>query len=178
MNLKSFKVTQIQLVVLSVVFMVVFDNYTFFKSVYKAYPTDLSHIGFFISLFFLLIAVNAFLFTLVSSKYTTKFILIVVLLISSLTNYFMNTYNIVIDDDMIRNIVQTNFNESADLLTPKQILYFIFLGILPSYFVYRLKISYGSFKEEFIQKLKYTIAFLLIITILIFIFSKHYTFFF
>jgi lipid A ethanolaminephosphotransferase len=169
---------QTQLILLTVIFISIFDNYTFFENVLKVYPLELNNIGFLISLFFLLIAFNTLLFTLFSSKYTTKPILITVLLVSSLTNYFMNTYHIVIDDDMIRNVVQTNFNESFDLLTLKQIIYFILLGVIPSYVVFKANIAYGSFKQELLRKIKYILISLLTVIALVLIFSKHYTSFF
>jgi len=60
----------------------------------------------------------------------------------------MDSYHIVIDTGMIRNTLQTNMNESLDLLNPMLIGYFFFLGILPSYLLYRLPITYRGFKRE------------------------------
>jgi len=133
------------------------------------------NIGFLISLAVLLICFIILLLTLVSSKYTTKPILITVLLISSLTNYFMNSYNVIIDDNMIRNMFQTNINESMDLLTLKQVLYFVFLGLIPSFYIYKIEIKYRPFKEEAFSKLKIIFISLSIIVACVFIFSKHYT---
>ena len=86
----------------------------------------------------------------------------------------METFHVVIDDSMIQNLVQTNLDESMDLLSLKQILYFIFLGILPSYWVYRQKIDYFNLKTELLKKLKYLGISLLIIVSFILIFSKFY----
>ena len=79
---------------------------------------------------------------------------------------------------MIRNIIQTNLNESMDLLSVKQVLYFLLLGVLPSYIVYRSKIQYKPFKTEVWSKIKVMVASLLLIIVCIFLFSKHYTSFF
>lgn len=167
--------TQTKLIMYTVLFLALFDNYSFFTNVLEVYPLGLDNIGFLISLVFLLIGFNILLFTLFSSKYTTKLILITVLIISSLTNYFMNSYHIVVDDSMIRNMLQTNLNESMDLLTVKQVLYFLFLGILPSYFMYKTKIEYRSLKIELFSKIKTILLSLLIVVASIMIFSKHYT---
>jgi len=83
-----------------------------------------------VSIAITLLFIILLLFTLLSSRWTTKPILILVVLISSIVNYFMNTYHVVIDDTMIRNTLQTNLHESMDLLSVKQVLYFIFLGLL------------------------------------------------
>ena len=167
--------TQSKLIISTVLFLVLFDNYTFFTNTLKVYPLGLDNIGFLISMLFVLMAFNIFLFTLLSSKYTTKPILIVVVLVSSLTNYFMNSYHVIIDDSMIRNMLQTNLNESMDLLTIKQVLYFLTLGVAPAVFIYKSKIEYRSLKTELISKAKVIFIALLVIIASIMIFSKHYT---
>ena len=95
-----------------------------------------------------------------------------------MTNYFMNTYNIVIDDTMIRNTMQTDMAESLDLVSFKQILYFIFLGVLPAYLIYKAKIDYGTWKSAFFKKILIIFATLALTGLSIFLFSKHYTSFF
>jgi len=90
----------------------------------------------------------------------------------------MNSYNVVIDSDMIRNTVQTNIDESMDLFNFKLLIYLLLLGVLPSIFVYKTKIEYGSFKEETFRKIKTILLSLLVIIIMIFSFSKFYTSFF
>lgn len=170
--------TQTKLISLVVLFLVLFTNYSFYENVLKVYPLNLLNFGFLISLVVFLLAINVLILTLLSSKYTTKIILILVLLISSLTNYFMNTYHIVVDDDMIRNTIQTNLNESLDLLSIQQIIYFFFLGVIPSYFVYKTKIKYRVFYKELFSKLIYILSSLIIIAMMALIFSKYYASFF
>jgi lipid A ethanolaminephosphotransferase len=99
-------------------------------------------------------------------------------MVSAFTAYFMNTYHVVIDESMIRNSMQTNLSESSDLFTLKLVIYVVLLGLLPSYFVYKTKIDYKSFKGELFSKLKTIILSLLVIVIIVFSFSKFYTSFF
>jgi len=87
----------------------------------------------------------------------------------------MHSYHIVVDESMLRNILQTNMHESMDLLTIKQVLYFLLFGVLPSFFIYKSKIEYKSFKTELWLKVKLILISLIIIVGSIFIFSKHYT---
>ena len=116
--------------------------------------------------------------TLISSRYTTKPVLILILTVSSLAAYFMNSYNIIIDDTMIQNILETDASESMDLFSFKLVLYLFFLGILPSLFIYKIKIKYLPLKTELLSKLKIIMVSLLIISVLLFSFSKFYTSFF
>jgi len=87
----------------------------------------------------------------------------------------MDTYHVVIDESMIRNTIQTDMKESLDLLSINQVLYFIFLGLIPAYMVYKTPIIYHSLKVTLISKLKQIIILLLLIAISVFAFSKYYT---
>ena len=130
------------------------------------------------SITILLVSFLVLLFTLLSSKYTTKPILIIAFLVSSFTAYFMDTYHVVIDDSMIRNSMQTNLSESSDLFSLKLVIYVVLLGLLPSYLIYKTKIDYKSFKNEVFSKIKTIILSLILIIIIVFSFSKFYTSFF
>ncbi len=171
------KITQIQLILITSLFLLLSDNYTFFHNVLNVYPFE-ENTGFVLSLGVVLFACIVLFLTLLSSKWTTKPLLIIILLVSSLTNYFMNSYHVIIDESMIRNTLQTNLSESLDLLTVKQVLYFLFLGLLPAYLVYRTPIRYRGWKRELWTKLKTIALMLLLIGASLFTYSKYYTSFF
>ena len=128
-----------------------------------------------ISLSIVIVAFNIFLFTLVSSKYTLKAMLITVLIISAFTSYFMDVYHVIIDNIMIQNSLQTDLKESLDLLSFKLLLYVIFLGLFPAYLVYRVELKPTSFKATILSKVKVLFGSLLIIVLLLLSFSKFYT---
>ena len=115
---------------------------------------------------------------ILSSKYTTKPLIISLLLVSSSVAYFTNSYNVVIDHNMIQNMFETSVKESMDLLTFKMILYFLFLGILPSIIVFKTKVDYGTLKSEVFSKLKSGLASFGVILVSVLILSSHYTSFF
>lgn len=177
---KLFKnITQIKLIAFTALFFVLFDNVAFFQNVAEIYPlSSFENIAFILSLAVILFAFTVLLFTLLSSKYTTKPFLITAVMVSSLTNYFMNTYHVVIDDSMIRNAMQTDMHESIDLFTIKQLMYILLLGILPAFLIYKTKIEYGSLKSEMILKAKTILLSALLIVIVLFSFNKFYTSFF
>ena len=119
-----------------------------------------------------------FVITLISSKFILKPFLIFILMVSSLTNYFMNTYNIVIDTIMIQNTVETSVNESLDLLSVKLVVYIFLMGVLPSLFIYRVKIQTRPLKTELFSKFKVIMLSLLITVSLLLTFNRFYTSFF
>ena len=166
--------TNSKLVLLASVFLMLFGNVTFFNKAAEIYTPLLNNIVFLGSVALVLASFIALLLTLVTYKHTTKPLLVLILLISSVTSYFIDSYGLVIDDSMIQNIVQTNLDESLDLFNLKLLGYFLVLGILPSFFVYRVAIKNRSPKAELVSKFKLASVLLLIIVLLIFIFSKSY----
>ncbi|PSM52124.1 phosphoethanolamine transferase [Campylobacter blaseri] len=171
-------ISQYKLIVVSALFLTMFYNFSFIKNIINTYSIENFNFIYIFSILLVLTSLNVFLFTLISSRYTTKPILIAVLIISSFTAYFMDTYHVVIDDSMIRNTFQTDIKESSDLFSLKLLIYLFFLGLLPSFLIYKLDIQYGSFKQELFSKLKILFVSIAIILIILFSFSKFYTSFF
>jgi len=168
------KITQTNLLILTSLFLILFDNYMFFKNLVKTYPLD-ENFWFVLSIGIVLFFATLLFLALITNRWVIKPLLILILVVSSMTNYFMNTYSVVIDDSMIRNTLQTDMKESLDLLSIKQALYFIFLGLLPSWYIFKVEIQRRSFKQEVLSKLKLIGISLVVIVASIAIFSKGYT---
>lgn len=169
------KITVNDLIIISALFLVSFDNLSFFRNVVEIYPVSVSNIGFLISLAVGLTCVLIILLALVSSKYTLKPILILTLLVSSVAAYFMNHYNVVIDHTMIQNVFSTNVKEAIELFSFKLVLYVFLLGVLPSLFIYWVELKRGTLKAEFVSRLKIVSIALVVIFFSLLIFSKFYT---
>jgi lipid A ethanolaminephosphotransferase len=154
--------TQIQLILIVSAFLVLTGNYTFFSKVLEIYPLHGINILYVGSMVVLLYLMNVVFFTLLSSRYTTKPLLILVLIVSAAVSYFMNTYHVVIDKGMIRSALETNTQEALGLFNFKMLFYIVGLGLLPAWLVYRTPIVYRSWQKELLAKGK-TIALSLIL---------------
>lgn len=166
------------LISLTASFLVAFGNISFFTNVIKTYPITLANIPFLMSLVVLTTMIIILLLSLVSFKFTTKPTLILVLLISSSASYFMNSYGIVLDEDMLRNTFQTNLTEATELINLKLTMYFILLGVLPSYFIYKVEIKPETIKEALLNKVISLFVPFIIIALIVFSFSNYYASFF
>ncbi len=170
---------QTKLILLVSVFLALTGNFTFFSKTLEFFPFDsISNVLFMVTLIINLILFINIVLVIFSSKYTTKPIIVLLLTVSSFVAYFMNNYNVVIDHNMIQNIFETSIKESMDLLTFKMILYFLFLGILPSIMVFKTNIDYGTLKNEVLSKLKSGLVSFGVILVSVLILSSHYTSFF
>ncbi len=91
-----------------------------------------------ISLFVVMVFV-LFLVSIVSVKVVKYFTLIMVLG-NSIALYFMNTYSVILDRTMMGNVFNTNIGEAMSYYDPKIFVYFLFFGIIPAFFISKIKI--------------------------------------
>ena len=153
-------------------------NITFFSNVLNTYPVNSSNIIFLVSLIFVSGGVIVFMLSLVCYRYTVKPVLITLLLISSMSAYFMDTYSVIIDDEMINNILHTDTAETLDLISIKLFLYLFVIGIFPSIFIYRSTIHRTALRAAIISRLKLTGISLLLTISIILLLSDFYASFF
>lgn len=102
-----------------------------------------------VSLVILVFVLNAFVFFLFFSlsHYLGKFLLVLFFMINSVAVYFVNTYSVIVDESMIGNVFNTNYEESSSYFSFKLILYIIVLGVLPSVYIIKAKIINVTLKK-------------------------------
>ena len=94
-----------------------------------------------VSLFFAMVALTAAMLCLVLNRWTSKPILIALLVINSALGYFMTEYSVYIDPGMVRNALRTDTREAVELITPGLLITILVQGVLPSLVVWRLRIK-------------------------------------
>lgn len=102
-----------------------------------------------ISLIVMVILANYLVFYLLFfvSTRVAKVITSLFFLINAIAVYFINSYSAIIDESMIGNILNTNFDESSAFFSFKLVLYLVFLGIIPSILICRAKIEKVTLKK-------------------------------
>lgn len=104
-----------------------------------------------VSLVILMLVLNAFVFYLIFflSRYVGKFLLVLSFMINAIAVYFVNTYGVIIDESMIGNIFNTNYEESSSFFSFKLVMYIILLGVIPSIYIIKVKIINTTLKKFF-----------------------------
>ena len=171
--LKKFKVriniTSMHLILLTAIFWMIFCNVSFHIALLHDYPLTLKNIPFLATAVFGFTSVIVIVLSLFCFRKTIKPILIVLLIGSSMAAYFMDAYNIIVDDLMIRNALETDAKETGDLLSITMLAYLTFLGILPAIFVYRANILFKPFKKELLSRFKWITALFVVLLGLLFL---------
>ncbi len=173
-----FSLTHSKLSILLAVALVLFYNLAFFRNVIAIYPLTLQHALFIGSLALLITAAVSLFLTILSSRHTTRPLFILIIVLSSLSSYFMDSYNVVIDSTMLQNVAATSASESRDLLSIKLFVYILLLGILPAVFVYKVRIVQRPLRKELLSKAKVTLIAILVIAAQLFMLGKTYASFF
>lgn len=114
------------------------------------------------SLIFFIFIPLFILFNLIFSQKIGRIFTIILLLCSSIANYYMIAFNIYIDSDMVRNIAETNFSEAAEHISVSFWLTFILTGVLPAFILAKIKIYQTPIRQEIKSRAKNILLALLI----------------
>src|SRR5262245_35401059 len=91
-------------------------NGTFWRLFLKVQPLNGHGWLFAASLFVALLGLNLFLLRLLSPGRVIRVTLSILVLLAVATGWFMDTYGVAIDSDMLRNVFQTNVAEARDFI--------------------------------------------------------------
>lgn len=142
----------------------IFFHYPFFKFVWENVDYhSFSGILLLISLVIVMIVANAFayLLFLFINRFLGKTLLVITFIINAIAVYFINTYSVIIDESMMGNVFNTNYEESSSYFSLKMILYVLFLGIIPSIYIIKSQLKYPTIKR-FFSTMGIALVFLLI----------------
>ncbi len=159
-------------------FWVAFANLSFFRQVIEIYGLTASTIAPIASLAVVLWGASILLLTLLTNRWIFKPMMATLLILGASVAYFADTYDIVVDTEMITNVLQTNVHEASDLLSWQMLGYIVVLGILPSWVVFRLNIVYPPIPKQLVEDAKTIGVVLGVVLVLLLSFSKFYTSFF
>jgi lipid A ethanolaminephosphotransferase len=117
-------------------------HYPFFKFVFGSIDVkSLNGILLLVSLTIAAILANAFFFYLVLFllRKVGKWLMALFFIINAIAVYFVNTYGVIIDETMIGNVLNTNYEESSSFFSFGLVLYVILIGIIPSILLFKIK---------------------------------------
>jgi lipid A ethanolaminephosphotransferase len=134
-------------------------NVPFWRQLHAAVaPRDLYELAFIGVVGVLAFASLAWLLICLAVPYLFKPVVSLLVVATSAALYFMVEYGTVLDADMIRNILETNRAETAELMTGRLFLYVFFLGLLPAAVLWGGKIVYRPLWPGIWFKIRTTLA--------------------
>ncbi len=129
------------LILLSSVFFALACNTLFWRSAMATHPGG---VVFAVSLFALLVSVHAVLLGLLLWRWNAKVLLTVLFISTAFAVHYMNSYNVYLDADMLRNVLATDRKESGELMTAALLLPLFGYALIPTLMVWRVRIGKRS----------------------------------
>ncbi|MBF0358629.1 MAG: phosphoethanolamine--lipid A transferase [Magnetococcales bacterium] len=174
---KTISVHKVAMMV-TVVIMALFNQALWHEVVRLSVDSSTTSWLFPISLFvFLLLAINAIL-TLLAWPGLFKPLAVALIIIAASASYFMDTFGVMIDRDMIRNVLETDVREAGDLLSIGMFVHLALWGGIPAFLVIRQPIHYQPFFSAGKKKsVIITLSFVVMAAIVISGFKQYSVFF-
>ena len=97
-------------------------------------------------------------FCILLVPFLLKPLAIFLIVISSISAYFMQAYGIIIDKGMLLNVLHTDTREAFSYFNASLAPWLIFATILPCLYVAFGKISYGGFKSALRSRVKIALS--------------------
>ncbi|EEF25184.1 conserved hypothetical protein, partial [Ricinus communis] len=135
-------------------FIMVTGNISLCQNLLKTYPLSLNNLPFLASLFVFFFVTLTIVIQILCIGKSAKWVLAVLLIVSSLNAYFMDSFGVVIDHTMMDNVAQTDQRELQGLITFELVARLIFLGLIPAFLVIKNFPKQMEFSQEFKSRIK------------------------
>lgn len=153
------KISQTHLILFISLCFTIFYNYSFYKNVLKVYPFNSADKVFLVSLVLILflattiiILVSTFVVNLLSKlirfQFLNKIFLLIVLFLSALSSFGMDSFGAVINDYVFLSLFKTNSNEVTDVFSSRLYIYVFLLFFIPALILLKIKISDEDIKTD------------------------------
>ena len=167
------------LIALAVAFMALFENHSFWSRLFAV--VDLSDPGiypFLLACFLFIFGVSFIFLAVFAVGPLLRPLTALVLIIASITAWYMDNFGTVFDDVMIRNIVETNVHEAMELFSFGFLLHVLLFGLIPVFILYRLPLRRRGWLAEAGQRLLAIVLVLAVSGGMIYATYKDFTFVF
>jgi lipid A ethanolaminephosphotransferase len=174
-NLSSIKRSAAPAILLTSAWLVAVDNGGYWNLI-SGLPIESGSAGawFFASVVvFSVVLVNLAL-TLLAWGRAARYVLSAVLIVSAAAGHFMSQYGILLDDEMIRNIFETDRAEALELLGPGLLFKVTLLGMLPALLIWRLAPARQKASRTLLEKISVAGLTLAILAVAVVPFFKEY----
>ncbi len=104
------------------------------------------------SLLQLLIAIHATVLLLAPTQRAMRTLASLMFMVAAIGSYFVGAYGVALDEDMLRNVAETDLAEVAGLINPGFLLHVAFLGVVPGILVWRVVLPTRRWQARLLQR--------------------------
>lgn len=133
---------------------------------------------FLVSLFIVVVCVQALLLALVPTRLGMRIAASALFVVAALGSYFASAYGTVMNQDMMRNVVETDPAEVAGLVNSDLLVHLVVLGLIPALLVWRVELPSSPWQSRLRQRLIFIGSLLALCAGALFACSANYAVFF
>jgi lipid A ethanolaminephosphotransferase len=133
---------------------------------------------FLVSLFVVVVCLQALLLALVPTRLGMRIAASALFVVAALGSYFANAYGAVMNQEMMRNVLQTDAAEVGGLLNFDLLAHVLVLGVIPTVLVWRIALPSSAWRVRLRQRLVFIGSVLALCAIALFACSANYAVFF
>lgn len=145
-----------------------FFHLPFFQYVFNNLEVFSLH-GFLLVVSFLVIMIvwNGLVFyiLLYLLKVFGKALISILFISNAIAFYFIHTYHVILDESMIGNLVNTNWEESSSFFSLKLVVFLLIFGLIPSVVIFKIKTETELFKK-FLKRIGISLAIIISLVII------------
>ena len=121
----------------------------FFRDVIDNVQANFNGVLITVSMVMLMLVLNYFIYYIIlfCGRIVGKCLIALSMIANAACLYFINTFNVLIDRDMMGNFYNTQFSEASSFMSWGLIFYILLLGVVPSVMIFIKKVEYQSFKR-------------------------------
>jgi lipid A ethanolaminephosphotransferase len=134
--------------------------------------------AFLTSLFVVIVCLQALLLALVPTRFGLRVAASALFLVAAATSYFASDYGAIMNQDMMRNLIETDRAEVGGLMSFDLVAHLLVLGVLPAVLVWRVTLPPITWRAQLRQRLLFIGAALVASTVAVFSCSADYAVFF
>jgi lipid A ethanolaminephosphotransferase len=130
------------------------------------------------SLFVVVVCVQALLLALVPKRVGLRIAASVLFVVAAGSSFFASDYGAVMDQDMMRNVIETNPAEVGGLISLELLAQLLVLGVTPAMLVWRVTLPSSTWRVQLRQRLIFIGSTLAVCAVALFACSANYAVFF
>ncbi len=134
--------------------------------------------AFVVSMLVLVVCLQAILMLLMPTRALMRAAASVLFIVAAASSYFSDTYGAIVNQDMMRNVLQTDPAEIAGLLSLDLLARLLLLGAVPALLVWRVRLPEHRWIDQFQRRVVFIVAALGACAAGLFAFSADYAVFF
>jgi lipid A ethanolaminephosphotransferase len=133
---------------------------------------------FLLSLFVVVVSLQALLLALVPTRIGLRIATSALFVIAAIGSYFASAYGAVMNQDMMRNVIETDPAEVGGLISFDLLAHVVLLGVIPAVLVWRIVLPSSTWRVRLRQRLVFIGSALVLCAVALFACSANYAVFF